>query len=105
MGYYAGDGLDQRGFPDLSPLKFILPLDGAKDDFEERDLIFQRISNLITVRSDVFTAYILVRIGADGPQRRMIAILDRSGVFPRSTAPYTSGKVKVRALHQVPDPW
>jgi hypothetical protein len=105
MGYYAADGLDQRGFPDLSPLKLILPLDGAKDDFEERDLIFHRISNLVTVRSDVFTAYILVRIGADGPQRRMIAILDRSGVFPRSAAPYTSGKVKVRALHQVPDPW
>lgn len=105
MGYYAADGLDQRGFPDLSPLKFLGLLDGAKDDFEERDLIFQRISNLITVRSDVFTAYILVRIGADGPQRRMIAILDRSGVFPSSTAPYTSGKVKVRALHQVPDPW
>lgn len=105
MDYYATDGLDQRGFPDLTPLKFLGLLDGAKDDFEERDLIFQRISNLITVRSDVFTAYILVRIGADGPQRRVIAILDRSGVFPRSTAPYTTGKVKVRALHQVPDPW
>jgi len=105
MGYYAADGLDQRGFPDLSPLKFLALLDGAKDDFEERDLIFQRISNLITVRSDVFTAYILVRIGADGPQRRMIAILDRSGVSPLGGVPYTSGKVKIRALHQVPDPW
>jgi hypothetical protein len=108
MDYYADPNYspgDQDGPPDLTPLKFLAPLDGAKDDFEERDLIFHRISNLITVRSDVFTAYILVRIGADGPQRRMIAILDRSGVFPRSTAPYTSGKVKVRALHQVPDPW
>ena len=105
MGYYAADGLDQWGFPDLTPLKFLAPLDGAKDDFEERDLIFHRISNLITVRSDVFTAYILVRIGADGPQRRVIGILDRSGVTPLAGAPYTSGKVKVRALHQVPDPW
>jgi hypothetical protein len=105
MGYYAADGLDQRGFPDLSPLKFLALLDGAKDDFEERDLIFHRISNLVTVRSDVFTAYILVRIGADGPQRRVIAILDRSGVSPLGGAPYTFGRVKVRALHQVPDPW
>jgi len=106
MGYYAADGLDQRGFPDLSPLKFLALLDGAKDDFEERDLIFHRISNLVTVRSDVFTAYILVRIGADGPQRRMIAILDRSGVTSLGDVPpYTSGRVKVRALHQVPDPW
>jgi len=105
MGYYAADGLDQRGFPDLTPLKFLGLLDGAKDDFEERDLIFHRISNLITVRSDVFTAYILVRIGADGPQRRVIAILDRSGVAPLAGAPYTAGNVQVRALHQVPDPW
>jgi hypothetical protein len=96
---HGRDKLDETAFPDLTRR------DGAVDDFEERDLIFHRISNLVTVRSDVFTAYILVRIGADGPQRRMIAILDRSGVFPRSTAPYTSGKVKVRALHQVPDPW
>jgi hypothetical protein len=49
-------------------------------DFEERDLIFARISNLVTVRSDVFTAYILVRIGTDGPQKRVIAIFDRSTV-------------------------
>jgi len=105
MGYYAADGLDQRGFPDLSPLKFLALLDGDKDDFEERDLIFHRISNLITVRSDVFTAYILVRIGADGPQRRMIAILDRSEVKPDVAPYYTKGKVKTRALHQVPDPW
>jgi len=60
MDLYATDGIAVR--------------DGATDDFEERDLIFQRISNLITVRSDVFTAYILVRIGTDGPQRRVIAI-------------------------------
>ncbi|GAH63524.1 unnamed protein product, partial [marine sediment metagenome] len=60
--------------------------------------IFSRISNLVTVRSDVFTAYILVRIGTDGPQKRVIAILDRSDVY--------SGKDKVRlvALHYVPDP-
>jgi len=96
---HGRDKLDEIAFPDLTRR------DGTVDDFEERDLIFQRISNLITVRSDVFTAYILVRIGADGPQRRVIAILDRSGVSPLAGAPYTSGKVKVRALHQVPDPW
>ena len=94
-----GVDIDQAGFPDLTPS------DGAVDDFEERDLIFSRISDLATVRSDVFTAYILVRIGADGPQKRVIAILDRSGVSPLSASPYTTGKVKVRALHPVPDPW
>jgi DNA uptake protein ComE-like DNA-binding protein len=85
------------GFPDLTTDGLGLG-DGIFDDFEERDIIFSRISNLVTVRSDVFTAYILVRIGTDGPQKRVIAILDRSDVY--------SGKDKVRlvALHYVPDP-
>ncbi len=88
-GPQAGDLL---GFPDLTFG------DGIADDFEERDVIFSRISNLVTVRSDVFTAYILVRIGADGPQKRVIAILDRSNV-------YSGGdKVRTVALHYVPDP-
>lgn len=96
MGYYAYDPMfrlvDLDRFPDLTPN------DGAVSDFEERDMIFSRISNLITVRSDVFTAYILVRIGIDGPQRRVIAILDRSQVNS------TNDKVKIIALHPVPDP-
>ena len=96
MGRLGVDGLDNlysdipRG-PDLTQ-------DTARDDFEERDLIFSRISNLVTVRSDVFTAYILVRIGVDGPQRRVIAILDRSQVNSGSD------RVKIIALHSVPDP-
>lgn len=83
---------------DLDQLPDPTPNDGATDDFEERDVIFSRLSNLATVRSDVFTAYILVRLGADGPQKRAIAILDRSQV----TSP--ADKVKVLALHPVPDP-
>ncbi|MBW8014866.1 MAG: hypothetical protein FVQ82_01645 [Planctomycetes bacterium] len=72
--------------------------DTAIDDFEERNLLFHRISNLVTVRSDVFTAYILVRIGTDGPQRRMIAIFDRSQVNSANDKP------KLLAIHPVPDP-
>ena len=60
MAYYAENpafkDVDLDRWPDFTPL------DGAVSDFEERDLIFSRISNLITVRGDVFTAYILVRI-------------------------------------------
>lgn len=89
---YALDNADQAGFPDLTGG------DGVIDDFEERDLIFSRISNLVTVRSDVFTAYILVRLGVDGPQRRMVAILDRSSVYKGGD------KVRIIALHPVADP-
>jgi hypothetical protein len=75
-----------------------LTTDTALDDFEERDLIFTRISDLITVRSDVFTAYMVVRIGTDGPQKRMMAIFDRSDVLS------ASDDVKITVVHQVPDP-
>ena len=96
MGYYAYDppyaSIDLDRFPDLTPN------DGAVSDFEERDVIFSRISNLVTVRSDVFTAYILVRIGPDGPQKRVIAILDRSAAYS------PNNKVRIVALHPVPDP-
>jgi len=99
MHYYSlGANIgDQLGFPDLTT-SWRRRVDGVADDFEERDLIFARISDLVTVRSDVFTAYILVRIGRDGPQKRVIAILDRSGVTR------DGGKVKIIALHPVPDP-
>jgi hypothetical protein len=92
MAFYASDALDLDRRPDFTFA------DGAVDDFEERDIIFSRISNLITVRSDIFTAYILVRIGVDGPQRRVIAVLDRSEVNS------ATDKVKIIAVHPVPDP-
>jgi hypothetical protein len=92
MDYYANDPADLTAFPDLSPN------DGAGQDFEERNMIFSRISNLVTVRSDVFTAYILVRIGTDGPQKRVLAILDRSKVNS------STGEVRVIALQPVSDP-
>jgi len=96
MGYYAYDpayaSADLDRFPDLTPS------DGAVSDFEERDVIFSRISNLVTVRSDVFAAYILVRIGTDGPQKRIVAILDRSQVTS------SADKVRILAFHPVSDP-
>ena len=94
---YALDDKDIDGFPDLTR-DGLDKGDGIEDDFEERDIIFSRISNLVTVRSDVFTAYILVRIGADSPQKRVIAVLDRSDVYSGD------GKVRIIALHYVPDP-
>ncbi|MCK5269167.1 MAG: hypothetical protein KAJ46_00225, partial [Sedimentisphaerales bacterium] len=72
--------------------------DVADDDLLERDIIFQRISNLVTVRSDVFTAYIMVRVGELGPQKRVIAIFDRSNVYKSGDTP------RLVALHPVPDP-
>jgi DNA uptake protein ComE-like DNA-binding protein len=104
MDSYARDSNDLRRFPEITPVKEFEPGDGAVDDFKERDIIFTRISNLVTVRSDVFTAYILVRLGQTGPQKRMIAIFDRSDVRPDpANAGKILGKVKIRALYEVPD--
>jgi len=97
MRYYGIDSADLGDFPDLTPN------DGAIDDIEERDVIFSRISNLVTVRSDVFTAYVLVRIGTSGPQKKVMAILDRSGVRPDGTGGVV-GDVKIIALQPVADP-
>jgi DNA uptake protein ComE-like DNA-binding protein len=101
MSYYQGKAI---------PAGLLTPPDGTGDTFEERDVIFDRISNLVTVRSDVFTAYILVRIGPTGPQKRAIAIFDRSNIVPNlaynpndNPARYF-GKVKVIAIQPVPDP-
>ena len=71
---------------------------GIAGDFEKRDWILSRLSNIFTVRSDVFTAYLLVRLGEDGPERRMIAIFDRSQCWTPSDRP------RLVALHPVPDP-
>jgi hypothetical protein len=94
---YCGiDGIadpNQYGFPDLDSMTGD---DGISNDLEEKELIFARISDLATVRSDTFTAYILVRVGVDGPQKRFIAILDRTGVKTKDD------KVRVVAFQQVP---
>ncbi len=101
IDYFGRDGQDQRGFPDLTTDRRT-KVDGYADDQEERDLIFARISDLVTVRSDVFTAYILVRLGQNGPQKRVMAILDRSDV--RNDGGKIVGSVKIRSLYPVPDP-
>jgi len=100
MWRYGLDLTDLDGYPDLT--KIGTNGDGAANDFEERDVIFARISNLVTVRSDVFTAYIVVRVGVDGPQQRAIAVFDRSDIYPNPGGEST-GKVKIRAFQMVSD--
>jgi hypothetical protein len=64
--------------------------DNVRYDFEEQFLILNRISNLITTRSDTFTCYVLVQgwrgAGTANPelvvQRRRAFITDRSEVTP-----------------------
>lgn len=94
LAYDNRDNLNDE-FPDRGP---DLTRDTARDDLEERDLLFTRMSNLVTVRSDVFTAYILVRLGSEGPQKRMIAILDRSETSDLNPT------VRIVALHPMANP-
>lgn len=63
--------------------------DFVTDDIEEYEVLFNRVSNLVSVRSDVFTAHVLLqgrRFDAVAQkwvvavQRRFAATFDRSGV-------------------------
>ncbi len=125
----GNDNKDVKYLPDLityvdedlatiDPNDVNLAGDNAVDDFEEKDLIFSRLSNLATVRSDTFTAYILVRLGSDGPQKRVVAILDRSNVYPvydnngknlsreavdNNKPPKVVGRVKIVGYKQIGD--
>jgi hypothetical protein len=47
-------------------------------DINEKHFLFDRISDLVTTRSDTFLAYILVQSIDTGQQRRLVVILDRS---------------------------
>jgi len=64
--------------------------DNVRFDYEEQFLLMNRISNLITTRSDSFTAYVLVQgwrgAGTPNPelvvQRRRAFVADRTGLSP-----------------------
>jgi len=63
--------------------------DGMRGDFKERYLSLNRISNMVTLRSDSFTCYVLVQgwrgAGTSAPQlaaeRRWACTIDRTGVY------------------------
>ena len=69
--------------------------DGVRFDFEERFLLLNRVSNLLTTHSDTFTCYVLLQgyRGVDGGsptlvvQRRATYLLDRTAVTPTNRAP------------------
>jgi len=65
-------------------------VDNVRHDHEENFLLANRISNMVTTRSDTFTCYVLVQgwrgAGTSNPelvvQRRRAFVADRSGVAP-----------------------
>jgi hypothetical protein len=69
--------------------------DSVRGDFEEKFLSLNRISNLVTLRSDCFTVYVTVQAwsnaGSKTPtlegQRRLAVIVDRSRVTPLNRTP------------------
>ena len=73
------------------------PTGRPRYDFEERFLLLNQISNLITTRSDTFTCYVLVQgyrnVNTPGVvptlavQRTAAFLLDRTGVTPVNASP------------------
>jgi hypothetical protein len=92
----AGDPDDAQG--DFQPYNLstpapATPVDGIRYDFKEQNLLLTRLSNLISMRSDSFTVYVLVQgwrgVGTATPtlvvQRRAAFIQDRSPVTEFNT--------------------
>jgi len=88
---YGLSGLDNGPTDgDLAPLNAAAPYDQVPGDFEKQFLAFNRVSNLVTVRSDSFTTYVLVQgwrnAGTATPelvvQRRAAFTSDRSVSIP-----------------------
>jgi hypothetical protein len=92
----GGDNNDRKG---VNSLHFKDPsgnldVDGIRNDFAERLQIMSALSNVTTVRSDVFAVWFVVRgyaqedtenLGPDDPmtpsiERRFVMVIDRSGV-------------------------
>jgi len=88
----------------LSPFNFYtnappspLNTDGVRNDVEERFDLLSRLSNQVTVKSDVYTVYIVIQgwrnagsTSASNPpqlvtQKRAAFIIDRTGVTPTSS--------------------
>ncbi len=87
---FSVHGTDQ-GVTDADLAPFVVTgNDNVQGDFKKQFLALTRISNLVTVRSDSFTAYVIVQgwrnAGTAAPelvvQRRAAFIADRSGVTP-----------------------
>jgi hypothetical protein len=84
------------GLPNNVPTP-IYNTSSVRYDFNERFLLLNNISNLITTRSDTFTCYILLQgwrnVGTSNPtlavQRRSAFIVDRNTVTPSNLTPMT----------------
>lgn len=96
-------------------LMYDLTPDGIIDDLEQKTVLFSKIANLVTVRSDTFTAYLHIAMVEDDPtsptgtkviaSQRSIAILDRSICNDSISVALDRFRLpKVVALHPVPDP-
>ena len=102
-----GESLDSLAFrlalgdPTANPTTFtaaqgLISGDGlVAADFEKRTLELTRISNLVTTRSDSFTAYVLVQAWQDAAsqypvmlsEQRAVFIIDRSGMSRVNPSP------------------
>ena len=71
------------------------PTGATRFDFQDRFVMLNNISNLITTRSDTFTCYVLLQgwrnVGTGNPtlvvQRRIAFLLDRTNVTPSNNQP------------------
>ena len=89
-GNAAGDFTPFSGALSSNLIYAETAFDGVRFDFEERNLLLTRISNLVTTRSDTFTVYLLVQgwrnagtaDAAVEVERRRVLVIDRARLTP-----------------------
>lgn len=92
IGYFDGA---RPAYSSVGVQNWVNGSDSPRIDFSERFLLLDRISNLITTRSDSFTCYVLIQgwrgVGSGAPtlavQKRAAFYLDRTGVTPSNVFP------------------
>ncbi|HYE21726.1 MAG TPA: hypothetical protein VEA69_25020 [Tepidisphaeraceae bacterium] len=93
---------------DISPLSVgTTPHDGLRLNYEEKYLALTRISNLITLRSDTYTAYLIVEgwRNAGTPSATLVAKRRLSFIIDRSKMSMTkAGSPRTPAVYTVPTP-
>ncbi|MBI1373759.1 MAG: hypothetical protein GC159_13620 [Phycisphaera sp.] len=99
----GNDGADTYQFG-TTPIDFLsnpttAGADGIKDDREERSMMLRWLGQVCTTRSDVFTAYVLLRGYRDQPPTQ--AFVERRAfiIFDRSSVEDNSGRVRILGLY------
>lgn len=94
----AGDAVNWRATNNIPPLG----ASRAMFDYEEQSLLLNRVSNLITTRSDMFTAYVLIEGWENAGTDKATLRTSKRAAFFLDRSQTTPGKIELKAPIPIP---